>query len=36
LSANSAATMFLATYLEKYDADLSTLLGSFPEKAPPP
>jgi len=30
------ATIFFAIYLAAYAADLSTLLGSFPEKAPPP
>ena len=28
--------MFFATHLAAYAADLSTLVGSFPEKAPPP
>ena len=30
------ATTFFAIYLATYAADLSTLLGSFPENAPPP
>ena len=30
------ATIFFARYLEAYAADLSTLVGSLPEKAPPP
>ena len=30
------ATMFFAKYLETYAADLSTLVGSLPENAPPP
>ena len=34
--ANPAATIFLATYLAAYAADLSTFVGSFPEKHPPP
>ena len=36
LSAKPAATIFFATYLPAYAADLSTLEGSLPEKAPPP
>ena len=36
LSATPAAHKFLATYLAAYAADLSTLDGSLPEKAPPP
>ncbi len=36
LSASPAATIFFATYLAAYAADLSTFVGSFPEKAPPP
>ena len=28
--------MFFARYLDAYAADLSTFVGSFPEKAPPP
>ena len=36
MSAIFDATTFFATYLAAYAADLSTLLGSFPEKAPPP
>ena len=30
------ATTFFAIYLAAYAADLSTLVGSLPEKAPPP
>ena len=29
-------TIFFAKYLDTYAADLSTLVGSFPENAPPP
>src|SRR5207249_9337498 len=35
-SARPAATRFLATWRAAYAADLSTLLGSLPLKAPPP
>ena len=35
-SAIPDATIFLAMYLEIYAADLSTLVGSLPENAPPP
>jgi hypothetical protein len=34
--ARPAATIFFATYLAAYVALLSTFVGSFPEKAPPP
>ena len=34
--ASPAATTFLATQRAAYDAERSTLLGSFPENAPPP
>ena len=36
LSAIFAATIFFAKYLAAYAPDLSTLLGSLPENAPPP
>ena len=36
MSAIFEATTFLAIYLAAYAADLSTFVGSFPEKAPPP
>ena len=36
LSAIFEATIFFARYLDAYAADLSTFVGSFPEKAPPP
>ena len=36
LEAKPEATTFLAKYLVKYAADLSTFVGSLPEKAPPP
>src|SRR6266542_6613171 len=35
-SASPAATTFFATYRAAYAAERSTLVGSFPEKAPPP
>ena len=35
-SAIFAATIFLATYRAAYAAERSTLVGSLPEKAPPP
>ena len=35
-SETPAATIFFAKYLAAYAADLSTFVGSFPEKAPPP
>ena len=31
-----AETIFFAKYLDAYAADLSTFVGSLPEKAPPP
>ena len=35
-SANPAATTFLATWRAMYAPERSTLVGSLPEKAPPP
>ena len=36
MSATFDATIFFAIYLAAYAADLSTLVGSLPENAPPP
>jgi len=36
LSQNPFSTKLLATHLAAYAPDLSTLVGSFPENAPPP
>ena len=35
-SETPAETIFFARYREAYAADLSTLVGSLPENAPPP